>query len=84
MLIRELLLADDAAIAADSEVALQKLIDRQSEAHYLFMLTISVKKTEVVGQGTNSVPEIGLGGETLKKKQRNLFTWDQPYLPSYL
>ena len=29
-------------------------------------MTISVKKTEVTGQGTNSPPEIKLGGESLK------------------
>ena len=37
---------------------------------HLFKLTISNKKTEVVGQGTNSSPEIRLGGETLKTVEK--------------
>ena len=66
VLIRELLFADDAAIAAHSEIELQRLIDRLSEACDLFGLTISVKKTEVIGQGTDSTPAIKLGDESLK------------------
>ena len=65
-LLRELLTADDAAIATHSEIELHRLVDRLAEACELFGLTISVKKTEVIGQGTNSPPEIKLGGECLK------------------
>ena len=57
VLIRELFFADDTAIVDHSKVALQGLIARLGEACDLFKLTISVQKT-VVGQGTNSPPEI--------------------------
>ena len=66
VLIRELLFADDAAIATHSEIELQRLVDCLAKACDLFKLTISVKKTEVIRQGTNSPPEIKLGGESLK------------------
>ena len=66
VLIKELLLADDAAIETHSEIELQRLVDRLAEACDLFGSTISVKKTEEIGQGTNSPPEIRLGGESLK------------------
>ena len=60
----EVLFSDAAAIANYSE--LQRQVDRLAEAYHLFGLTISVKKTEVIGQGTNSPPEINLGDESLK------------------
>ena len=50
VMIRELLFADDAAIATHSEIELQRLVDRLAEAYDVFGLTISVKKTEVIGQ----------------------------------
>lgn len=52
VLLRELLFADDAAITAHENETLQNLMDRLAHACELFSLTISVKKTEVVGQGT--------------------------------
>lgn len=52
VLIREILLADAAAITAHSEIDLQRLVNRRS-----FGLTISFRKTEVIGQKTNSRPE---------------------------
>ena len=61
MLIRELLFADDNAIATHSEIELQRLVDRLTEGCNLLGLTISVKNTEVTGQETNSPPEIKLG-----------------------
>ena len=60
VLTRELLFTDDAAIAKHSEIELQRLVDHLAEARNLFRLTISVEKTEVIGQGTNSPPEINL------------------------
>ena len=62
--IRELHFTDDAAIATHSEIELQRQIDCLTEACDLFGLTISRKKTEVIGQGTNSPLEIKLGGES--------------------
>ena len=47
-MIRELLFADDCALAADSADALQRLCDCFSSAARRFGLTISIKKTEVL------------------------------------
>ena len=66
MLIGELLFLDAAEIATYSEIEFQRLADRLEEACDLCGLTISVKKTEVIGQGTNSPPEIKFSGESLK------------------
>ena len=49
VLIRELIFADDASKATHSDIELQRLVDRLEEACDLFGLTISVKKTEVIG-----------------------------------
>ena len=54
--IREVLFADDAAMATHTEEALQRLIDRFTLACDDFGLTISIKKTEVLGQGTTAPP----------------------------
>ena len=66
VLIRELLLADNAAITTHSKIELWRLADRLAEACHLCGLTIYVRKTQVIGQGTNSLLEIKLGGECLK------------------
>ena len=66
ILLRELLFADDAAIAAHENHHLQTLMDKLSHACDLYSLTISVKKTEVMGQGTPSPPNIHLNGNELK------------------
>ncbi|KAI8496709.1 hypothetical protein Bbelb_253640 [Branchiostoma belcheri] len=47
-LCRELLFADDAALTAHKESALQGLLDSLARACDLFCLTISVKKTEIL------------------------------------
>ena len=61
-LIHDLLFADDCAIAAPSEAALQRLAVRLSSATKAFGLTISIKKTEVLCQPapktTTSAPHI--------------------------
>ena len=59
--IREALLADDAALATHTEAALQRLVDRLAHACSEFGLTISLKKTEVMSQGTESPPSIHIG-----------------------
>ena len=48
--IRELLFADDCALAACSQEALQRLCDRFAKACCRFGLTISIKKTEALYQ----------------------------------
>ena len=65
-MITELFFADDTAIATHREIELQRLVDRLVEACDLFGQTINVKKTEVIGQGTNSAPQTELGGEFMK------------------
>lgn len=50
VLIREMLFADDAALTAHTEEALQQLITRFAEAYNDFGLTISLKKTNIMGQ----------------------------------
>ncbi len=59
--IREALLADDAALATHTETVLQRLVDRLAQASGEFGLTINLKKTEVMTQGTNSPPSIHIG-----------------------
>ena len=58
-LIRDFLFADDCALAAHREDALQHLADALSKATKAFGLTISIKKTEVLCQSapTTSMPE---------------------------
>ena len=63
--IREVLFADDAAMATHTEEALQRLIDRFALACDDFGLTISIKKTEVLGQGTTAPPNIRIGSQVL-------------------
>ena len=57
-LIRDMLFADDAAISSHTQQELQSLMDRFSQACKDFELTISLKKTNVLGQGTESPPII--------------------------
>ena len=49
-LIREMLFADDAALAAHSETAIQRITSCFAEAAQLFGLEVSLKKTEVLHQ----------------------------------
>ena len=68
-LITELLFADDCALLAHTEAALQNLVDHFSEASKAFGLTISLKKTEVLFQPAPSQnytpPHITVDGTTL-------------------
>ncbi len=59
--IREALFADNAAVTTHAEPALQRLVDRLAQACGEFGLTISLKKTEVIAQGTNFPPSIHIG-----------------------
>lgn len=66
VLIRELLYADDAAITAHTEEALQRLINRFADACSNFGLTISLKKTQIMCQDVSSAPNISIGNHTLE------------------
>ena len=57
-LIRDMLFADDAAIGSHTQQELQSLMDCFSQACKNFGLTISLKKTNVLGQGIETPPTI--------------------------
>ena len=56
--IREMLFADDAAVTTHTQQKLQTLMDRISQACKDFGLTISLKKTNILGQDTMELPAI--------------------------
>jgi hypothetical protein len=62
VLIKDMLFADDAAIASQHQLGLQILMDSFSESCVLFRLTISQKKTQVMSQATPEPPLITVKG----------------------
>lgn len=64
-LIRDMLFADDAAIVAHTEKGLQTLMDKFSKASKEFGLTVSIKKTNVLVQGTDVEPKIKVDDQIL-------------------
>ena len=56
VLIREMLFADDAALTAHSQVQLQILVTALADACRDFGLTISLNKTEIMGQDVTQIP----------------------------
>ena len=67
-LIRDMLFADDAAVASHAQEELQSLADCFSQACKDFGLTISLKKTNVLGQDTEAPPVITIDDYEGKKK----------------
>ena len=65
VLVREMLFADDAAITAHTETPLQELINCFAHACSQFGLTISIKKTNILGQDVSFAPSISIGDCTL-------------------
>ena len=65
LLIRELVFADDAALTSHTEIGLQQLVNTFSEACKEFGLMISLKKTNIMRQGTDCLPAISIEGNTL-------------------
>jgi len=67
--VNDLLFADDCALNASSEIAMQLSVDKFAEACESFGLTISIKKTEVMHQPapgkTYSEPNILINGQRL-------------------
>ena len=61
----DLLFADDAAVTGHSAGDLQQLMTRISDACQDFGLTISLKKTQVMGQDTDSPPAISINDHEL-------------------
>ena len=66
VLIRELLFADDAALTSHSEKGLQHLVDKLLHACKAFGLTISLKKTNILAQGAESLPVITIDNTELE------------------
>ena len=60
VLIRDMLFVDDAAVATHTQEELQSLMDCFSLACRDFGLTISLKKTNVLGQDTEAPPVISI------------------------
>ena len=72
-LTRDMLFADDAAIAAHTQQKMQSLKNRFSQACKDFGLTISLKKTNVMGQGAPSPSAITINN--FKLDSVHLFTY---------
>ena len=66
VLIREMLFADYAALTPHTEEGLQRLISQFAHACKEFWLTISIKKTNVMGQDTHAPPSISIDDEVLE------------------
>ena len=56
--VRDLLIADDAAITSHTQEDLQRLLDRFSDACRHFGLTISLAKTQVMWQDIKEIPSL--------------------------
>lgn len=61
-----MLFADDAALTANTKEALQQLISCFANTCREFGLTISLKKTNVMGQDVSSIPSISIGSHNLE------------------
>ena len=66
VLIREMFFADDAALAAHTEEALHRLVNCSALACHEFGLTITLKKTNIMGQDVSQIPNISIGDYTLE------------------
>ena len=64
-ILRDFLFADDAALVAHNEETLQHFMDKLSAACNIFRMQISVKKTVVLAQNTDTAPNIQLNGNSL-------------------
>ena len=71
VLIREMLFANNAPLAAPSKQALQDLVDRLSQACDDFILKISLKKTQIMSRATSSIPNICIGDLMLEVVEKN-------------
>ena len=63
---RDFLFVDDAAVVAHSAEDLQQLMNRFRKACQDFGLTISLKKTQVMGQGVDSPPSVTISTQELE------------------
>ena len=65
VMLRDFLSADDAALVAHSVQKIQNLLDRFSNACEDFSLSISLKKTKVMCQGSEAMPALTIKDYTL-------------------
>ena len=65
VLIREMLLADEVALATHTDEDLRNVMDRFSHACRKFELAISTKKTNVMGKDVIVPPSINIDNVTL-------------------
>ena len=75
--VRDLLFAGDAAITTHTQEDLQRLLDRFSDACRHFGLTISMEKTQVMGQDIKEAPSLFIHNYKLESFM-SLCTWDLP------
>ena len=68
--IKKMLFADDAALTSHTEEGLQQLISKFAHPCNEFGLTISIKKTNIMGQAVPAVPSININGEVLEVTDR--------------
>lgn len=66
VLIRDILLANNAALVSHHEQGLQRLMDRFPDSWDLFGLTVSQRKTQIMGQPTPEPPHITMKGDELE------------------
>ena len=65
VLIREMLFAEDAALTAHTEAGLHDPINCFSDVCNEFGVTVSIKKTNVLGQNVSPAPSISIGDNSL-------------------
>ena len=70
VLIRELLFADDAALTSHTQEGLQSMLNSFSSACKEFGLTISIKKTQVMGLNIPAPPELYIDNQLLDRSSR--------------
>lgn len=66
VMIRGILFTDDAALTSNMQAGLQRLVNCLAHACREFRLTISLKKTEIMGQDVSEIPSISTGDYTLQ------------------
>lgn len=66
-LIRELFFADDVVLTSPTEEGLQQLLSRPTHVFRELGLTISLRKTNIMAQGTDYLPNIAIGVGTTWK-----------------
>lgn len=66
VLISEMLFADDTALAAHTEAALQEPLNCFVHVCTNFGLTISIKKTNILGQDVSSAPSISIDDSSIE------------------